>query len=154
MSEIKMLPLPEYLYGREASDNERVVTVADAHAYAVRNVAHATEPLKAEIERLKVVAHGFVNEIAAKDAEIEKLRAEREVISAEAVKYADKSGRLEAKVDRLTEALRIAEAALADIGDADREPGDDVAWCERRAALGLRRVRDTLRVHDQEVSNG
>ena len=151
MSEIKMLPLPEYLYGREASDNERVVTVADAHAYAVRNVAHATEPLKAEIERLKVVAHGFVDEIAAKDAEIEKLRAEREVIGAEAVKYADKSGRLNAKVDRLTEALRwYAEQAelcrkLGAAGDSGRRALD---------ADGGKRARAALRDHDQEAHNG
>lgn len=39
-------------------------------------------------------------------AEIERLLAEREVICAEAVKYADKSGRLEAKVDRLADELR------------------------------------------------
>lgn len=86
------------------------------------------------------------------EAEVSALRAEREVIGAETVKYAEKSGRLEAKVDRLTEALRIAEAALADIGDADREPGDDVEWCERRASLGLRKVRDTLRDHDKGAS--
>ena len=30
--------------------------------------------------------------------------------------------------------LHTAEAALADIGDADRNPGEDVAWCEARAA--------------------
>ena len=84
--------------------------------------------------------------------ELEAAHVEREVIVDEALKYADKSGRLEAKVDRLAEALRIAEAALADIGDADREPGDDVAWCERRASLGLRRVRDAL-LHDHNKEN-
>lgn len=41
-------------------------------------------------------------------------------------------------------ALVIAEAALADIGDADREPGDDVAWCEARAAQALPEVRAAL----------
>ena len=39
-------------------------------------------------------------------AALEAARAEREVIVAEAMKYADKSGRLEAKVDRLEEAGR------------------------------------------------
>jgi hypothetical protein len=48
------------------------------------------------------------------------------------------------KQDVLAEALRIAEAALADIGDADREPGDDLAWCERRAAKALPAVRGAL----------
>ena len=41
-------------------------------------------------------------------------------------------------------ALKAAEAALSDIGDADREPGDDVAWCEKRAALALPQVRAAL----------
>lgn len=43
-------------------------------------------------------------------------------------------------------ALRLAEAALADIGDADREPSDDVAWCEQRAAQALPAVRSALRI--------
>jgi hypothetical protein len=45
----------------------------------------------------------------------------------------------------LRSALKIAEAALADIGDATREPGDDLAWCERRAAQALPAVRAALR---------
>jgi hypothetical protein len=45
----------------------------------------------------------------------------------------------------LREALKTAEAALADIGDATREPGDDLAWCERRAAQALPEVRKALR---------
>lgn len=44
----------------------------------------------------------------------------------------------------LRAALVLAEAALSDIGDADREPGDDVAWCERRAAQALPEVRQAL----------
>ena len=44
----------------------------------------------------------------------------------------------------LREALKTAEAALADIGDATREPGDDLAWCERRAAQALPAVRAAL----------
>jgi len=46
--------------------------------------------------------------------------------------------------DALRHALEIAEAALADIGDADREPGDDVAWCEARATEALPTVRAAL----------
>jgi len=56
-----------------------------------------------------------------------------------------------AERDRLREvnaellaALRIAEAALSDIGDADREPGDDVAWCEQRAAQAIPIARTAL----------
>ncbi len=41
----------------------------------------------------------------------------------------------------LRSALKTAEAALADIGDASREPGDDLEWCERRAAQALPAVR-------------
>ena len=59
--------------------------------------------------------------------------------------------RLDAAIDyaadvsaALREALKTAEAALADIGDADREPGDDLAWCERRAAQALPAVRAAL----------
>jgi hypothetical protein len=44
----------------------------------------------------------------------------------------------------LIRALELAEAALADIGDADREPGDDIAWAEHRAAEDLPRVRHAL----------
>jgi hypothetical protein len=45
---------------------------------------------------------------------------------------------------KLREALQVAEAALSDIGDADREPGDDLAWCERRAAQNLPLIRQAL----------
>jgi hypothetical protein len=45
----------------------------------------------------------------------------------------------------LRSALKTAEAALADIGDATREPGDDLAWCERRAAQALPEVRKALK---------
>ena len=37
-----------------------------------------------------------------------------------------------------------AEAALADIGDAEREPGDDLAWREQRAAEALPLPRETI----------
>lgn len=53
---------------------------------------------------------------------IEAARAEREVICAEAVKYADKSGRLEAKVDRLAAMLSLADALLR---DHEQEVGDE-----------------------------
>jgi hypothetical protein len=44
----------------------------------------------------------------------------------------------------LIQALVWSEAALADIGDAEREPGDDLAWAERRAAEELPRIRRVL----------
>jgi hypothetical protein len=49
--------------------------------------------------------------------------------------------------DGLISALLYAEAALADIGDADREEGDDLAWCENRAASALPRIRRLLSIH-------
>ena len=44
----------------------------------------------------------------------------------------------------LIRALELAEAALADIGDAEREPGDDLGWAEARAARDLPRIRIAL----------
>lgn len=52
--------------------------------------------------------------------------------------------RLEA-AERCVDALKKVEAALSDIGDADREPGDDLKWCERRAAEALPVARAALR---------
>jgi len=49
--------------------------------------------------------------------------------------------------DELLEALAYAESALSDIGDAEREPGDDLAWCEDRAAQALPRIRKLLAAH-------
>lgn len=56
-----------------------------------------------------------------------------------------------AEIAALRDVLSYAEAALADIGDADREPGDDLAWCEARAAEALPRVRAALR-KEQEAA--
>jgi hypothetical protein len=50
-------------------------------------------------------------------------------------------------VSELLDALKFAEAALSDIGDADREEGDDLAWCENRAAMALPRIRRLLAAH-------
>ena len=52
------------------------------------------------------------------------------------------NARLIAAAPDLLAALRTAEASLADIGDADREP--DVEWCERRAAEALPLVRAAI----------
>ena len=49
----------------------------------------------------------------------------------------------------LLAALKYAEAGLADIGDADREPGDDLAWCEKRAAEALPTVRAAIAKGEQ-----
>jgi hypothetical protein len=52
----------------------------------------------------------------------------------------------------LIRALELAEAALADIGDADREEGDDLAWAEARAAQDLPRIRQALKLPDYILS--
>jgi hypothetical protein len=54
--------------------------------------------------------------------------------------------------DEVLKALEYAEAALSDIGNADREPGDDLAWCESRAAQALPLIRNHLRAHGRQVS--
>jgi hypothetical protein len=54
--------------------------------------------------------------------------------------------------DQLLDALSYAECALGDIGDADREPGDDLEWCERRAAEALPRIRKMLLAHGKTTT--
>ena len=88
-SNVNLLPLPEKVE-------------VDKHLpTGVRIYAYDKNTLK-DYARANVEHH-----TAAQAAEIEALRAEREVIVAEALKYADKSGRLEAKVDRLAEVQRL-----------------------------------------------
>lgn len=55
-----------------------------------------------------------------------------------------KTNDLRAAAEAALEALVIAEAGLADIGDADREPGDDLAWCEQRASEALDAPRKAI----------
>lgn len=54
--------------------------------------------------------------------------------------------------DQLLGVLSYAECALGDIGDADREPGDDLEWCERRAAEALPRIRELLLAHGKTTT--
>ncbi len=68
------------------------------------------------------------------------LRAEREVIVAEALKYADKSGRLEAKVDRLADELR----KITELRERHHDNLHDAVTI----------AADALRDHDQEAGNG
>ncbi len=71
----------------------------------------------------------------------------REIVesAAAADEFKDSPGAMERLAKMARAALETAEAALADIGDADREPGDDLAWCERRAAQALPEVRAALK---------
>ena len=69
----------------------------------------------AAIYEIDYAGLAVIEEVAAA---LEAARAEREVICAEAVTYADKSGRLEAKVDRLAEAGRRVTAAFRAHGES------------------------------------
>jgi len=55
--------------------------------------------------------------------------------------------------DQLLDVLSYAECALGDIGDADREPGDDLEWCEGRAAEALPRIRKLLQAHGRKITD-
>ena len=73
-------------------------------------------------------------------------------------RYADKlsaSSYSHAMSDRnqLIDTLAYAEAALGDIGDAEREPGDDLEWCEERAAAALPRIRELLLAHGRQTTS-
>ena len=65
-------------------------------------------------------------------------------IVAELDEQSEQARQLTEQRAELLEALRWAEAALADIGDADREDGDDLSWCERRAAKNLSAIRAAI----------
>jgi len=88
-------------------------------------------------------------EFDAAQAEIDRLRATPHELHALWHSWAPPGALLAlqgavAEIVRLRAVLAYAEAALADIGDAEREPGDDLAWCEARAAEALPRVRAAL----------
>ncbi len=83
--------------------------------------------------------------------ENERLWKEREEPHKQIETYLLECNRLERERDsaravnaELLAALKLAEAGLADIGDADREPEDDLAWCERRAAEPLPNIRAAI----------
>ena len=98
------------------------------------------------IESLRKDREHVSTELAAARREIESLQAQAQAqqcgagagCCAQAARIEALEEQLEAVgaggVGPMVRALEIAEAALADIGDADREPWDDVAWCEARAA--------------------
>ena len=100
---------------------------------------------------LAAAAPAMRDSIAALLAHIEAQQAEwaeQFALRGKAEAERDRALAREAEKDRriaaLEGALRTAEAALADIGDAEREPDDDLAWCEARAAAALPAVRAAL----------
>ena len=109
------------------------------------------------IERLRDAAadaaaeeYGVSGLLAEADAEIERLRAEREVIGAEAVKYAGKSGRLEAKVERLAEALKQARESIEEWAYFANSCGGEIVGLQEE----LSEIDLILHDHDQEDRNG
>jgi hypothetical protein len=98
-------------------------------------LARGTELCRLADARACIAALEQERDDALADAESWRQQADARID--DALRFADER-------DELRAALEIAEAALADIGDADREPGDDVAWCEARATEALPVVRAAL----------
>jgi len=143
---------------QEAGESQ-LIRISDLCAYWTSSKKECAG-LRAEVERLSAI----VNAPSGTDAQIEKQRRIAAVQIYQAVAAGADGQRCEddhwlsgaheagecmrilrAELERVRDTLRFAEAALADIGDADREPGDDLEWCERRAAQALPRVREALR---------
>lgn len=121
--------------------------------YARACVSHATAAQAAEIERLKVVAHGFVDEIAARETKIEALREQLDWIVKQNDMLLDEGRKLTARAERLADALRDARDRMlgqvkwvaCDCGCERDKPADAASVVWLRAIALLR---------DQEVGNG
>ena len=158
-SNVKLLPLPEPkfgdwlrgIYASEGNPTRDGMYVRTIHRTGRVNAGKFYEltdgkgkfwqyPAKST-ERLPRTTATQAAELVELRSTIEALRAEREVICAEAVKYADKSGRLEAKVDRLAEALR----PLADLDltpdDFDKRPDSQPIYARNKTAITVGDVR-------------
>lgn len=123
-----------------------VAMVRDAERSIPANLTTAKD---AEIARERWLRERAEDRCVAVEDQREALRAEVEEWKRVASAQAKLHGEAETRAERLEEALRVAEAALADIGDADREPGDDVAWCERRASEPLPMIRALLQEQEE-----
>jgi hypothetical protein len=147
-----------------ADDDDRVAEIADAAIAAL-----STPPAVDGDERLRLVTAGiYSGYIAGHDATVEGHYGDPDEVAADMapmvlaeVGAAPPAAPLEPRgcptpgacscptapivPPELLRALELAEAALADISDAEREPGDDIAWAERRAAQNLPRIRHALR---------
>lgn len=91
--------------------------------------------------------------VLARELEDRAIKAERELAGARQLVFASgvELGKAEAELvaekalaDQIGAQLKIAESALSDIGDAEREDGDDLKWCERRAAKAIPSTRAAL----------
>jgi len=77
-------------------------------------------------------------------AERDALQARLDAMTAQPVQPAAQEPASKELLQQALDELVIAEAGLSDIGDADREPGDDLAWCESRAAEALDSPRKAI----------
>lgn len=97
-----------------------------------------------------------VKPVLARELEDRAIKAERELAGARQLVFVSgvELGKAEAQLaaekalaDQIGAQLKIAESALSDIGDAEREDGDDLKWCERRAAKAIPSTREALAAH-------
>lgn len=140
MTDIKLLPLPKWLL--EGFTDPTIERLCD---YTRANVEHYVKELQEEVARVRglwgdaeILGHKLYDQNAAKDAEIEALRAEvakRDGIDPWAVLL--RAQEAEARAERLAEALQKLAAHV--------RPTCPVLWDEAQSAL---------RDHDQEVGNG
>ena len=130
---VMMTPDPEGTPGVWYDEHDmRAFVDADraAAAPAKTRLDHFIEDVEASGEAVKRAALPLSTDMASLQLQLR-----------EAIEMAVRDRML---VKEMAAALVEAEAALADIGDADREPGDDVAWCEARAAQALPITRAVL----------
>jgi hypothetical protein len=128
------LPEPKKYYGVDAEPDFSYYTEGQMHAHAA-DVSAALREHRDSAERLNLLLS--MDNVALRD-ELQDARRTAEFWKSEHLVGNE-------RVRVLRETLKTAEAALADIGDATREPGDDLAWCERRAAQALPAVRAALK---------
>lgn len=103
---IELLPLYAELQGHPKLEIvKHYARACVAHAVAAQ--AAEIEALRAEVERLKAVAHGFVDEIADKDR----------------------------RAERLAEALREAYGQVRELCDAHVHPYPEASFARYEAAL-------------------
>ena len=133
MTDIELLPLTDNdgFVSVDGEGNETFLeffTAEKMQDYARANVAHATAAKDAEIERLRAEV-GQEQDYAA--------GAARRVLMAQIAQR-----RAEARAERLAEALRLIAAPIRSDGSWNRD---------REACRQI--ARDALRAHDQEVGN-
>ena len=159
-ADVELLPLPELPVAVERfilsslgpMKREGAVTALRTmlREYALANVLHHTAPMRYALDNAARDIKTLREVRDAHAAEIEALRAEREVIVAEALKYAGKYGRLEAKVDRLAEALRpLAEIDLTP-DDFDQRPDSQPIYARNKTAITVGDVRKACAALEQE----